>query len=57
MHTLLLIVRFRATPLLRVIVKFTVKFPVCSKPKTHAYGVLTVNLTLNLKSGVALREV
>ena len=29
----------RAAPLLRVIVKFTVKFPVCSKPKTHAYGV------------------
>ncbi len=22
-----------------VIVKITVKFPVCSKPKTHAYGV------------------
>ncbi len=28
----------RATPLLRVIVKITVKFPVCSEPKTHAYG-------------------
>ena len=28
-----------ATPRLRVIVKFTVKFPVCSKPKTHTYGV------------------
>ena len=24
---------------MRVIVKFTVKFPPCSKPKTHAYGV------------------
>ncbi len=24
---------------MRVIVNFTVKFPVCSKPKTHAYGV------------------
>ena len=30
---------FRATPLLRVKVKITVKFPVCSKPKTHTYGV------------------
>ena len=30
----------RVAPLLRVIVKFTVKFPVCNKPKTHAYGVL-----------------
>ena len=29
----------RATPLLRVIVEITVKFPVCSKPKTHACGV------------------
>ena len=47
--------RLRATPLLRVKVKITVKVPECSKPKTHGHTVfLTVNLTLTHKSGVAL---
>ena len=44
----------RATPLLRVKVKITVKNAVCeSLPRQHT-AFLTVNLTLTLKRGFAL---
>ena len=39
---------------MRVKVKFTVKFPACSKPETHTYGEFDCDLTLTLKSGVAV---
>ena len=45
----------RAASLLRVKVKITVKFPVCSMPKTHAYGVFDCDFGFDFKSGAALR--
>ncbi len=37
----------RTTPLSRVQVKITVKFPVCSKPKTLTYGVFDCDFGVN----------
>ncbi len=45
----------RATPLLRVNVKFTVKNAECMSLQFAAYGEFDCDLTLTLKSGVALR--
>ena len=38
----------------RVKAKFTVKFPVCSKPKTHAYGVFDCEFDYDSQNVVAL---
>ena len=44
----------RATPLLRVQVKITVKFPACSKPKTHTYDDFDCKFDFDSQGGVAL---
>ena len=46
--------RVRATPLVRVKVKFTVRLPVCCRRRLSHTAILTVNLTLTSTSGVVL---
>ncbi len=44
----------RPAPLVRVKVKFTVKFPVCCSRKLALTAILTVNLALIFTSGAGL---
>ena len=47
--------RVRATPLLRAKAKITVNSPYAASRRLIPTAILTVNLTMALKSGVALR--
>ncbi len=42
---------------MRVIVKYTVKFPACSKPKTHAYGVFDCEFDYDFQEWICSHEV